>query len=56
MHDAIVGDAPADHERRRDELTTPDTNRFMLATQGMVAPETFFDDENLGRIMAGAGA
>jgi flavin-dependent dehydrogenase len=32
------------------------TDRFFLAVQGMVAPETFFNDENLARIMAGSGA
>jgi hypothetical protein len=30
------------------------TNHFFLATQGMVAPQTFFNDENIGRIIAGA--
>jgi flavin-dependent dehydrogenase len=30
------------------------TNHFFLAVQGMVDPGTFFNDENLGRIMAGA--
>jgi len=30
------------------------TDHFFLATQGMVDPPTFFNDENIGRIMAGA--
>jgi flavin-dependent dehydrogenase len=30
------------------------TNQFFLATEGMVAPQTFFNDENIGRIIAGA--
>jgi flavin-dependent dehydrogenase len=30
------------------------TNHFLLATQGMVDPATFFNDENLGRIVSGA--
>lgn len=32
------------------------TNRFYLAVQGMVDPRTFFNDENLGRIIRGAAA
>jgi flavin-dependent dehydrogenase len=47
-----------DHRRLRWALRHDQdaTNRFFLATNGMIAPETFFNDENLGRIMAGAGA
>jgi len=30
------------------------TDHYLLATQGMVAPQTFFNDENLRRIHAGA--
>ncbi len=30
------------------------TDHFFLATNGMVDPQTFFNDENIGRIMAGA--
>jgi flavin-dependent dehydrogenase len=30
------------------------TNHFVLATQGMVDPQTFFNEENIGRIIAGA--
>ena len=30
------------------------TNHFYRAVQGMVDPQTFFNDENLGRIIAGA--
>jgi hypothetical protein len=29
-------------------------NHFFRASQGMVAPETFFNPENLRRLMAGA--
>ena len=29
-----------------------ETNRFYLAYQGMVPPESFFNPENLGRLMA----
>jgi flavin-dependent dehydrogenase len=30
------------------------TNHFLLAVQGMVDPQTFFNDANIGRIMSGA--
>jgi 2-polyprenyl-6-methoxyphenol hydroxylase-like FAD-dependent oxidoreductase len=32
-----------------------DTRRFFLARQGLVPPETFFNEENLARVMAAAG-
>jgi len=45
-----------DHRRLRAALRHDQdaTNHFYMATQGLVAPETFFNDANLGRIMAGA--
>jgi flavin-dependent dehydrogenase len=47
---------PEEHRRLRAALRhDPEARRhFFLATQGMVAPETFFNEENLGAIMAGA--
>ena len=33
-----------------------ETNRFFLAYEGMIPPESFFNRENLGRIMATATA
>jgi flavin-dependent dehydrogenase len=47
---------PEEHRRLHAALrgNQEDTNGFLLATQDMVARETFFNDENLGRIMAGA--
>ena len=32
------------------------TNQFFMAREGMIPPETFFNPENLQRIMARAGA
>jgi hypothetical protein len=29
-----------------------ETNRFFMAREGMIPPETFFNSENLRRIMA----
>jgi len=47
---------PEEHRRLRAALRDDQqaTNHFFLATQGMVAPQTFFNDENVGRIIAGA--
>ena len=47
---------PEQHLRLRAALRgdRQATDHFFLATQGMVAPQTFFNDENLGRIMRGA--
>jgi 2-polyprenyl-6-methoxyphenol hydroxylase-like FAD-dependent oxidoreductase len=48
---------PPEHERRLRAALRFDaaaTNHFFLAVEGMVAPESFFNDENIDRIMAGA--
>jgi flavin-dependent dehydrogenase len=49
---------PLPEQQRRLRMALRDdqqaTNQFFLATQGMVAPQTFFNDENIGRIIAGA--
>jgi hypothetical protein len=36
---------------RRDQAAA---NHFFLAREGMVPPETFFNNENIGRLMAGS--
>jgi flavin-dependent dehydrogenase len=53
-----LGSLPEQYLRLRSALRSDQaaTNHFFLANEGMVAPETFFNDENIGAIMAGAGA
>jgi 2-polyprenyl-6-methoxyphenol hydroxylase-like FAD-dependent oxidoreductase len=55
---AQLGPLPPEHLRLRAALRSNQaaTNDFFLATEGMVAPETFFNDENIGAIMGAAGA
>ena len=47
---------PEPHLRLRAALRGDQaaTDHFFLATQGMVAPQTFFNDENVARIIAGS--
>jgi 2-polyprenyl-6-methoxyphenol hydroxylase-like FAD-dependent oxidoreductase len=48
-----------EHERRLRAALRFDedaTRHFFLATQGMAAPESFFNDENIDRIMSAARA
>jgi flavin-dependent dehydrogenase len=49
---------PADQQRLQAALhgNQEATNRFFMAREGMIPPETFFNPDNLQRIMAGAGA
>ncbi|MDX6691549.1 MAG: hypothetical protein QOG15_3006 [Solirubrobacteraceae bacterium] len=55
---AQLGALPDPHLRLRAALRSDPvaTRQFFLATEGMIAPETFFNDENIGAIIAGAGA
>ena len=55
---AQLGPLPDQHMRLRSALRADPaaTKQFFLATEGMIAPETFFNDENIGAIMAGAGS
>jgi len=32
-----------------------DTNRFIMAREGMIAPEEFFNPENIQRVLSTAG-
>jgi flavin-dependent dehydrogenase len=54
---ARLGPLPEEQRRLRAALRADQdaTNHFFLATQGMVARETFFNDENIERVL-GAGA
>ena len=49
---------PADQQRLQAALrgNQEATNRFFMAREGMIPPETFFNPDNLQRIMARAGA
>jgi flavin-dependent dehydrogenase len=49
---------PADQQRLQSALhgNQEATNRFFMAREGMIPPETFFNPDNLQRILAGAGA
>jgi 2-polyprenyl-6-methoxyphenol hydroxylase-like FAD-dependent oxidoreductase len=49
---------PADQQRLQAALhrNQEATNRFFMAREGMIAPESFFNPENLQRILTGAGA
>jgi len=51
-----LGPLPDEQRRLRAALRADQdaTNQFFLATQGVIAPETFFNDENIGRIIGGA--
>ncbi len=53
---AQLGRLPERHLRLRKALYGDQhaTNQFFLATQGMIAPDAFFNDENIGRIIARA--
>ncbi|MGH2919914.1 MAG: hypothetical protein ACRDLS_15135 [Solirubrobacteraceae bacterium] len=55
---AQLGPLAAQHLRLRAALHGDQdaTNHFFLATEDMVAPESFFNDENIGRLIAGAAA
>jgi 2-polyprenyl-6-methoxyphenol hydroxylase-like FAD-dependent oxidoreductase len=55
---AQLGSVP-DRERRLRAALRSDqeaTNHFFLAIQGMVPPDSFFNDENIDRIMLAARA
>ena len=53
---AQLGPLPEEQRRLRAALRGDRnaTNHFFLATQAMVPRESFFNDENLGRIIAAA--
>lgn len=55
---AQLGPLPDRHLRLRAALRCDQTaaNHFFLATQGMVPPETFFNAENIDRLIAGTPA
>lgn len=54
LHMAQFRPPPPEVVRLRAALrgNQEDTNRYLLAYQGMMAPESFFNPDNLGRIVA----
>jgi flavin-dependent dehydrogenase len=58
LHMARLGPPPAELAQLRAALrgNQADTNRFMMANEGMLPREAFFDPANLQRIMAPAGS